>query len=143
MIQPAAPFAQRKRSDVLVQILEHIVGHEYDGHGAHELEGTLQIVHSDDFAERQATFRYDLLTGATQQLVDDISCKIWARFIDKRELSYFQQRHTIISTRLLSGRTLIHAYSDDDPGDGFEEAIGDLEDVYFYHINTSNRRAAA
>jgi ABC-type multidrug transport system ATPase subunit len=81
-----------------------------------------------------------LLTGATQELIDDISCKIWARFIDKRELAYFQQRHTIISTRLLSGRTLIHAYSDDDPGDGFEEAIGDLEDVYFATI--AGRHAA-
>jgi hypothetical protein len=31
----------------------------------------------------------------------------------------------VISSRLLSGRTLIHVYSDNDPGDGFEEAIGD------------------
>ena len=75
-----------------------------------------------------------LVTGATQHLIDDISCKIWARFVDKKDLPYFTQRHTIISTRLLSGRTLIHAYSDDDPGDDFEEAIGDLEDVYFATI---------
>jgi hypothetical protein len=54
--------------------------------------------------------------------------------VDKRELSAFQQRHNVISTRLLSGRTLIHVYSDHDPGDGFEEAIGDLEDLYFATI---------
>ena len=75
-----------------------------------------------------------LLTGQTQQLIDDISCKIWARFVDKRDLQQFQTRHAVISTRLLSGRTLIHVYSDDDPGDGFEEAIGDLEDLYFATI---------
>ena len=71
---------------------------------------------------------------ATQQLIDDVSCKSWARFIDKKELSYFQQRHAVISTRLMSGRTLIHVYNDDDPGDGFEEALGDLEDLYFATI---------
>ncbi|MGB9992555.1 ABC transporter ATP-binding protein [Massilia sp. SM-13] len=75
-----------------------------------------------------------LVAGPTQQLVDDVSCKIWARIVDKRELSAFQQRHNVISTRLLSGRTLIHVYSDHDPGDGFEEAIGDLEDLYFATI---------
>src|SRR5450830_1369919 len=75
-----------------------------------------------------------LLCGKTQELIDDVSCKIWARFVDKKELASFQQRHAVISTRLLSGRTLIHVYSDDDPGDGFEEAIGDLEDLYFATI---------
>jgi ABC-type multidrug transport system ATPase subunit len=75
-----------------------------------------------------------LLCGETQKLIYDVSCKIWARFIDKRDLPMFQQRHAVISSRLLSGRTLIHVYSDDDPGDGFEEAIGDLEDVYFATI---------
>ena len=75
-----------------------------------------------------------LVTGPTQQLIDDVSCKIWARFIDKRDLPDFQQRHAVISTRLMSGRTLIHVYNDNDPGDGFEEALGDLEDLYFATI---------
>jgi hypothetical protein len=47
----------------------------------------------------------------------------------------------VISSRLLSGRTLIHVYSETDPGDGFEEAIGDLEDVYFATI--AGRHSAA
>jgi ABC-type multidrug transport system ATPase subunit len=82
-----------------------------------------------------------LLTGQTQQLIDDISCKIWARFVDKKDLQQFQTRHAVISTRLLSGRTLIHVYSDTDPDDGFEEAIGDLEDLYFATI--AGRHSAA
>ncbi|MEG2030102.1 MAG: ABC transporter ATP-binding protein [Janthinobacterium sp.] len=82
-----------------------------------------------------------LLCGKTQELIDDVSCKIWARFVDKKELASFQQRHAVISTRLLSGRTLIHVYSDDDPGDGFEEAIGDLEDLYFATIAGRHRVA--
>jgi ABC-2 type transport system ATP-binding protein len=82
-----------------------------------------------------------LLCGKTQELIDEVSCKIWARFVDKKELASFQQRHAVISTRLLSGRTLIHVYSDDDPGDGFEEAIGDLEDLYFATIAGRHRVA--
>ena len=83
-----------------------------------------------------------LLCGPTQELIHEVSDKIWARFIDKRDLQSFQLRHPVISSRLLSGRTLIHVYSDNDPGDGFEEAIGDLEDVYFATIAGRHRAAA-
>jgi ABC-type multidrug transport system ATPase subunit len=75
-----------------------------------------------------------LLTGEPQQLVLDIDEKIWARFVTKQELPQFSKRHAVISSRLLAGRTLVHVYSDDDPGDGFEQIQGELEDVYFATI---------
>ena len=75
-----------------------------------------------------------LLCGATQELIAGIAGKIWTRFVDKSALPAFQQQHAVISTRLLSGRTLIHVYADSDPGDAFEPAVGDLEDVYFATI---------
>ena len=84
-----------------------------------------------------------LLCGPTQELIHDVSDKIWARFIDKRDLPSFQIRHPVISSRLLSGRTLIHVYSETDPGDGFEDALGDLEDVYFATIAERHRAAAS
>ena len=84
-----------------------------------------------------------LLSGPTQSLIDAVRDKIWARFVDKKDLASFQQRHAVISSRLLSGRTLIHVYSDSDPGEGFEEAIGELEDVYFATIAGRHRAAAA
>ena len=83
-----------------------------------------------------------LLCGPTQELIHEVSDKIWARFIDKRDLQSFQLRHPVISSRLLSGRTLIHVYSESDPGDGLEEAIGDLEDVYFATIAGRHQAAA-
>jgi ABC-type multidrug transport system ATPase subunit len=82
-----------------------------------------------------------LLCGPTQELIHEVSDKIWARFINKSDLQSFQLRHPVISSRLLSGRTLIHVYSDTDPGDGFEEALGDLEDVYFATIAGRHRAA--
>jgi ABC-type multidrug transport system ATPase subunit len=82
-----------------------------------------------------------LLTGEPQKLIDDIDEKIWERFITKAELPAFQKRHAVISSRLLSGRTLIHVYADTDPGDGFLPCNGDLEDVYFATI--AGRHTAA
>jgi hypothetical protein len=46
-------------------------------------------------------------------------------------LQELSQRHSIISTRLLSGKTVIHVESDQQPGPSFEPATVDLEDVYF------------
>jgi ABC-type multidrug transport system ATPase subunit len=57
--------------------------------------------------------------------------KIWRRIIEKRELADLEQRHAVISTRLLAGRTLIHVYSDASPGPEFDAVEADLEDVYF------------
>jgi ABC-type multidrug transport system ATPase subunit len=75
-----------------------------------------------------------LLCGEPQDLIYGIEDYIWARVVTKQELPEFQKRYAVISTRLLSGRTLIHVYSEDDPGDGFEPARASLEDVYFATI---------
>jgi ABC-2 type transport system ATP-binding protein len=75
-----------------------------------------------------------LLCGEPQKLIYDIEDSIWARFVTKAELPLFQQRHAVISTRLTTGRTLIHVYADQDPGDGFEPAQATLDDVYFATI---------
>ncbi len=83
-----------------------------------------------------------LLCGEPQKLMDEIDGKIWARFVSKPELAHFQQEHDVISTRLMTGRTLIHVYADRDPGHGFDEIPGDLEDVYFATI-TGRHVAAA
>ena len=82
-----------------------------------------------------------LLCGEPQKLIDDIDEKIWARFVTKAELPHFQREHDVISTRLLTGRTLIHVYAERDPGEGFEPIAGDLEDVYFATI--AGRHVAA
>ena len=57
--------------------------------------------------------------------------KIWRRIVEKSGLRELEREHRIISTKLLSGRTVVHVYSEDDPGNGFEAVAPDLEDVYF------------
>ena len=63
--------------------------------------------------------------------VADLKGSIWRSIIKKEDLPKLEQEHKIISTKLLSGRTLIHVYSDQNPGEGFEPVEPDLEDVYF------------
>jgi ABC-type multidrug transport system ATPase subunit len=56
---------------------------------------------------------------------------IWRRVVEKSQLTGLQREHKIISTRLLGGRTVIHIYGEEDPGNGFEPVAPSLEDVYF------------
>jgi hypothetical protein len=56
-------------------------------------------------------------------------------------LPALRQTHEVIATRLIGGRTVVHVLADADPGSGFEQRQGDLEDVYFSTLH-STRRAA-
>jgi hypothetical protein len=49
----------------------------------------------------------------------------------------------VISTRLISGRTVIHVYSEGSPGEGFEPVEASLEDVYFSTLSQANAEKAA
>lgn len=83
-----------------------------------------------------------LLTGDPLESIDQMKGKIWKKTIEKSALDNHQQRHAIISTRLVSGRTVVHALSDGDPGDGFEHVDPDLEDVYFSTLSRAGEIAA-
>lgn len=72
-----------------------------------------------------------LLQAKTQQAVAELQGKIWRKLIDKSALPVLEQEQQVISAKLLSGRTMVHIYSEDTPGNGFELVAPDLEDVYF------------
>jgi ABC-type multidrug transport system ATPase subunit len=79
--------------------------------------------------------------GAPTDLVTQLAGRIWRKTIDKAELEAAKDRHQVISTRLLGGRTVIHILCDEDPGDGFAAVEGGLEDVYFSTLSTTRRAA--
>ena len=83
-----------------------------------------------------------LLTGVPQDIVAGLRDTIWQKAIDKEELDAYKERYRVISTRLFSGRTVIHVYSPGNPGDGFEPVSADLEDVYFHTLHQSAPAAA-
>lgn len=78
--------------------------------------------------------------------VEGLRGMIWRRIVEKSALPELEREHKIISTKLLSGRTVIHIYSKEDPGNGFELVDPDLEDVYFStmagHIGNHKPEAA-
>ena len=75
-----------------------------------------------------------LLTGDPLQLIAGAEGTIWRKFVARSELETCQQQYNVISTRLLSGKTLIHVHSGERPDASFEPVAADLEDVYFTAI---------
>lgn len=72
-----------------------------------------------------------LLEAGPLKAVEELQGRIWRRIVDKSMLPQLQLEHSIISTKLLSGRTVVRIYSNEAPGNGFEPVAPDLEDVYF------------
>jgi ABC-2 type transport system ATP-binding protein len=72
-----------------------------------------------------------LTEGEPQQAVEAIRNKTWWLEADRKDLPSLHQDHMVISTRLTGGRTIIHVFSETNPGPGFEAADPDLQDVYF------------
>nr|WP_257018174.1 ABC transporter ATP-binding protein [Sphingopyxis sp. JAI108] len=83
------------------------------------------------------------LEGAPLDLIERSRGTVWAKTIERERLAEVQASHEVISTRLLSGSTVIHILSDKDPGDGFLPVEGGLEDVYLSTLVRSRRIAAA
>ncbi len=80
-----------------------------------------------------------LFAGPPQFAEDRLAGKIWQKSLSKQELAEHQERYRVISTKLVAGRPLIHAYSESSPGNGFEAITPDLEDVFFAEILGVNR----
>ena len=59
---------------------------------------------------------------------------IYEKAIEKSDLLAYQNKFDIISTKLVTGKPLIHIMSDIDPGDGFQQIPANLEDVFFSQI---------
>ena len=72
-----------------------------------------------------------LQEGEPLKAMEALQGRIWRRIVEKSVLPELDREHKIISTRLLGGRTVVHIYSEEDPGNGFELVSPDLEDVYF------------
>lgn len=72
-----------------------------------------------------------LLEAQPLLAVADLKGRIWRKLIEKPALAELEREKQVISTKLLSGRTMVHVYGEESPGDGFELAEPDLEDVYF------------
>ena len=79
--------------------------------------------------------------GGPVALIDELKGRVWTKTIDKAELAAFRAQYQVISTRLFTGRTVVHVLADGDPGAGFTQVNGGLEDVYFSTLSDARRAA--
>jgi ABC-2 type transport system ATP-binding protein len=75
-----------------------------------------------------------LFAGVPEDAVGELAGKIWKKSIQKPEMKQYEERYRLISSKLIGGRPLIHVYSAEPPGDGFQPVPADLEDVFFSRI---------
>jgi ABC-type multidrug transport system ATPase subunit len=86
--------------------------------------------------------------GSPLELLASLTGKVWRRTVERAAVDDHKRRFNVISTRLSSGRTLLHVLSDQLPEAGFEAVAPALEDVYFATLasaraNPSTQQAAA
>ncbi|HEX5869868.1 MAG TPA: ABC transporter ATP-binding protein [Longimicrobium sp.] len=72
-----------------------------------------------------------LLEAEPLRAVEELRGRIWRRILPRDELPALEAHHAVISTRLLAGRTVVHVYSEGQPGAEFAPVEPSLEDVYF------------
>ncbi len=78
-----------------------------------------------------------VLQGAPARILDEVRGRIWRRTVPRSQAEEIRARHQVISARLAAGAIVLHVYSAEDPGDGFEQVEPDLEDVYFHRLAES------
>ncbi len=76
-----------------------------------------------------------LFAGVPEDAVGALAGKIWQKSIQKLEIAEYSQRYRVISSKLIAGRPLVHIFSSEPPGDGFQPVPADLEDVFFARIS--------
>jgi ABC-type multidrug transport system ATPase subunit len=84
-----------------------------------------------------------LLTGEPLDAIRALEGRVWKKVVDKIELPDVQQRLTVLSTRLVGGRPVVHVLSDAQPEPGFERIAAGLEDVYFGQLTRHRATLAA
>jgi ABC-type multidrug transport system ATPase subunit len=72
-----------------------------------------------------------LLETEPLRAVENLRGRIWRRVVSKEDLPELKRVHSVISTRLNAGRTVVRVYGDGPPEPGFEPSDPDLQDVYF------------
>jgi ABC-type multidrug transport system ATPase subunit len=72
-----------------------------------------------------------LLEAEPLRAIDELRGRVWRRIVSRTELPAIERELSVISTKLLAGRTIVHVYAESLPGAEFEPVDPELEDVYF------------
>jgi ABC-type multidrug transport system ATPase subunit len=83
-----------------------------------------------------------LVQGDPQAAIDTLKNRIWRRSVTPETLAAYQERYTVLATRLVAGKPQINVYSEFLPDEGFRQVEADLEDVYFLHLRSAVPKSA-
>jgi ABC-2 type transport system ATP-binding protein len=72
-----------------------------------------------------------LLSGQPAEAMSALEGRVWRRAVAHSAIEEYRARFTVLSTRLSSGKTIVHVLADGRPEEGFDAVAPDLEDVYF------------
>ncbi|MEM0993540.1 MAG: ABC transporter ATP-binding protein [Bacteroidota bacterium] len=75
-----------------------------------------------------------LYSGKPSDAIDQLGDTIWEKAIEKSEMTQYEAQYQVISSKLVSGRPVIHIVSSTDPSNGFHAVEADLEDVFFTKV---------
>ena len=75
-----------------------------------------------------------VVQGVPERIIDEVRGRIWRRTVTRSHTDTYKARYQVISSKLSAGDTVLHVYSESDPGDGFVAVEPDLEDVYFHRL---------
>lgn len=84
-----------------------------------------------------------LIQGEPQAAIDTLKNRVWRRSVSKDALPEYQEKFTVLTTRLVGGKPQINVFADAQPDDGFHSIEPDLEDVYFLQLRQSHSSNAA
>jgi ABC-type multidrug transport system ATPase subunit len=84
-----------------------------------------------------------LVEGHPLQLAQSLRGRIWQKLIPRAELETYKQKLPVISSRLVTGKTLIRVHGECAPEPDFETVEPDLEDLYFWSLTRPDVRATA
>jgi ABC-type multidrug transport system ATPase subunit len=75
--------------------------------------------------------------GTPPDAIQQIKGKVWQKQIEREELAGYQEKHQVISDKMIAGKPVIHVFSEQNPSDGFISVEPNLEDVFFVKTKLS------
>lgn len=75
-----------------------------------------------------------LLQESPLKAIEKVKGNVYSKTIHKNGLKEYKEAYNVIAERLFQGRKVVHIYSKNDPGNGFNPVEADLSDVYFSQI---------
>jgi ABC-2 type transport system ATP-binding protein len=72
-----------------------------------------------------------LLETEPLRAIDSLRGRVWKTMVGRDGIAEIEGRHSVISTKLMAGRTQVHVHAAERPDDRFAPVDPSLEDVYF------------